>query len=262
MRVEQEATEWDELAEVQFRERADKIERLGDLGVEYRQIEEDFREDWAKKQDKYQEEPEKQKKYKRFLIRKHELGARINRAEAKVAARGMEQYQILELDQIATREDVENSIEVASAELYGDRLKDLREAIGEEPDEELKQRRLERLNRTLGLVEEHIYYKYRENRRIDANEARQYERGRTAAHNEMVKQLNWMNEMAENYEVERMTCRDFVTSEGYDQSKDVGGRVGERMKVDRSMVERFFSKAYKHQVNRLIKKLERTRDFY
>ena len=48
MRVEQEAIGWDELAEVQFKERAEKIERLGDLGAEYRQIEEDFREDWAK----------------------------------------------------------------------------------------------------------------------------------------------------------------------------------------------------------------------
>ncbi len=242
---------WDEMPdykEVKAVEDEQNKEKLKTLGLEYRALERDFGQEFTDADDK--------KERLNYTIKKYEDRVRHNRFLAKLARSSMKsEYGLAEFEGIVVDRPGE-TIEAKSGVMYAERLGDLKEAIrGSELGEDEKRADLEGLGRTLGLVMAHIERQFDE--ASDDFEAKANDRARTEAHNQVIEQLNWMNEVAEKYGVRRFCCRDFLTSRGYNKNSDFNGALGRRMKSDRAIVERYFELAYKERVENIRRKLGR-----
>lgn len=257
-------SEWERLTEfeeVQANERAESTEKLGELGREYRKVERDFKKEMDAKSNRYAEDPKKQEEYNRFIIEKYESRIRENRFLARINADFITNpYYLAGIEKLSI-DRPEDTVEAKSGIMYGKRLADLRKSIldGEGEDAQ-KEADIKRVGETLGLVLDHISYQYQ--RPKGEMESRMSDVHRTESHNKMIDQLNWLNEKAEERGVKRFTCRDFITSRGYDRTRDAYGEYGRRMKDDRMIVEKYFDVAFGERVDRMKRTLEREAEFY
>ena len=76
-----------------------------------------------------------------------------------------------------------------------------------------------------------------------------YQNKRREAHNNLIRHLNYMNDLARKYGVRPFTFRNFETNDfAYSEKLDVGGHTNARADYDRSIVEAYcriaFSSAY------------------
>lgn len=255
-------SEWDDLTDfdsIMEREKVERTEKLTTLGQEYRQLERDFREEFAEKRNKFADDEEKQAEYNVFILKKFEGRVRHNRFLSALHGESMDPYELAKIDGAHLgMNEIENSIEVKSGDYYGARMKSLREAIeGSDIEEEEKKADRDRMAETLDLVLSHVEFEFQQPQ--DSFESKMWDINKTEMHNKVIDQLNWLNEIAEKYGTERFTCRDFVTSRGHSPGRDhdVGGAMGRKMLSDRAIVKQYFNVAYKERVAGLRRKLER-----
>lgn len=246
--------EWDGMPsyeEVRANERAESTEALKSLGAEFRKLERDFAAGFPEAQKKYPDEPERQAKYMDFYVRKYEGWLRHNRFLAGLNVRTAEitnPYYLGGLERIAVSDPME-SIEVASARFYSERLSAVQEVATPEEKEVLRE--------TFAKVEEHLLYEYTP--RADVDET--YDVNRAAAHNRMIEQLNTMNGIAEAHGLTPFTARNFRTSVGYREKNDPNRMYGQQLSSDRAIVARYFDAALPDKVAPLRRKLERENRF-
>ena len=73
----------------------------------------------------------------------------------------------------------------------------------------------------------------------------QYQNNRKNKHNNMIERLNNINELAEKYNVTRLTFRNFITNDfPYDARRDSRGETNARAEYDRSSVENYIRTAF------------------
>lgn len=72
-----------------------------------------------------------------------------------------------------------------------------------------------------------------------------YHRVRNSSHNQMIKQLNQLNDLARAHGLKPFTPRNFMTNDFvYEQKRDSGGYLNSRAEYDRETVLGYFSQVF------------------
>ena len=151
--------------------------------------------------------------------------------------------------------NVYKTIEAQAGQYFDSRYSALIHAINSGPQENAESARktTREFNRS---VEEHLEWKYMSPEEKEKIPNLTYESERTKAHNAVIKSMNKMNALAEQYNVRRFTVRDFWPSDLVDQRLQTP-EIAERMRYDRDIVEAYYDFAYSGEIERRNKKLER-----
>lgn len=134
-----------------------------------------------------------------------------------------------------------DTIEAQAGHFYFERSKALDDAI-RASDDPKRNEDLAKLGSFLSSVQEHLNYKYMDMRGSDAWEFESYDRKRTKAHNDLIRHLNSLNDLARKYGVRPFTMRNFWTSEKSLRSDPEP--VKQRMRHDRHQVEAYCRNAF------------------
>lgn len=135
------------------------------------------------------------------------------------------------------------SIEATAGDYYFERSRALNNAI-KQSNSNTKEEDLEIVQSLFTFVAEYIYasidYETRRHN-VDA-----YHQRRMGAHNELIKHLNRLNNLAEQYSVRRFTFRNFETNDSfrYIRALDTGGYTDSRSEYDRGTVASYCRRAF------------------
>lgn len=135
-------------------------------------------------------------------------------------------------------------------------LKEAIEAVGGEGAEE----DLEFVKGFYPKVAEHLDFKYMSPDEVQAYGFQEYDERRTRSHNDVIKYLNGLNDLARKYQVRPLTMRNFWPSDlrGKDSQTPAMAQV---MSYDRSLVERYYENAFADDVKQRSAKLRRNMPF-
>ena len=155
--------------------------------------------------------------------------------------------------------NLDEAIEARSGDYFTQRARALREAI-EASDEKTKQSDLSLVGSFWSSVAEHLEYRYttqaelRDQYGDDMWSLQQFDERRTASHNDAIKHLNYLNDLARKYGTRPFTPRNFWTSQNQRQTP----AMSSRMSYDRHVFESFYTHAFgKESVDRIRRKHER-----
>jgi hypothetical protein len=140
------------------------------------------------------------------------------------------------------------TIEAQAGRFYHERISNLREAIQSSGDKQA-QEELDYIKGFYNTVMVHLDYKYMTRDEIIDFGHKEYEDSRTLAHNNAIKHLNGLNELAKKYHVRPLTVRNFWPSDLREEKKQTAA-VREVMQYDRHSVEGYYATAFSSEVQR------------
>ena len=171
----------------------------------------------------------------------------------------MEYEADVEAAMFSSESHLDEAIEARSGDYYTERSRALRDAINAS-DEKTKQSDLSLLGSFWSSVAEHLEYRYttqaelRDQYGDDMWSLQQFDERRTASHNDAIKHLNYLNDLARKYGTRPFTPRNFWTSQNQRQTP----AMSSRMSYDRHVFESFYTHAFgKESVDRIRRKHER-----
>ncbi|MBR6134048.1 hypothetical protein IKQ38_01025 [Candidatus Saccharibacteria bacterium] len=171
----------------------------------------------------------------------------------------MEYEADVEAAMFSSESHLDEAIEARSGDYYTERSRALRDAINAS-DEKTKQSDLSLLGSFWSSVAEHLEYRYttqaelRDQYGDDMWSLQQFDERRTASHNDAIKHLNYLNDLARKYGTRPFTPRNFWTSQNQRQTP----AMSNRMSYDRHVFESFYTHAFgKESVDRIRRKHER-----
>ena len=171
----------------------------------------------------------------------------------------MEYEADVEAAMFSSESHLDEAIEARSGDYYTERSRALRDAINAS-GEKTKQSDLSLLGSFWSSVAEHLEYRYttqaelRDQYGDDMWSLQQFDERRTASHNDAIKHLNYLNDLARKYGTRPFTPRNFWTSQNQRQTP----AMSSRMSYDRHVFESFYTHAFgKESVDRIRRKHER-----
>ena len=152
-------------------------------------------------------------------------------------------YDLADVQNLGAVEPHE-TVEAATGIFYDERVNALRDQIATAAPTPETEAEKELLRRTWSKVNNYI------NANRDYDLLREsydsYHNTRRHCHNEMIKQLNAINLLAEKYGTKRFTARNFMTNDfKYQQSRDRTGMLNLRANYDRETVLAYFRTAFR-----------------
>ena len=180
-------------------------------------------------------------------------------ADLRRRGRGNGLYELAALQQLGNGVEPEETIEAASGIFYHERAEQLAQALraaGADGEADLK---------TMGLTWRKVmnYLEATHDYDLLHEDYHSYQNGRRAAHNEMIRQLNTLNDLAERYQTPRFTIRNFMTNDFYyEVRRDPGRALDHRANYDRESVMAYFALAFQQDFERERKRGERKERFY
>lgn len=150
---------------------------------------------------------------------------------------------------------IARSIEVFAANFFDERSNALVQAIRENGGTDDEVRTVTSFYKS---VNDHLYFKYMTPSEKRDYGDREYERSRTHAHNNAIKHLNKLNELARKYGTRPFTPRDFLPSDLTGQTE----AMKRKMRYDRDAVEEYYAVAFSDEEERAKKRFDRTANFY
>lgn len=180
-------------------------------------------------------------------------------ADLRQRGRGNGMYELAALQQLGSGVEPEETIEAASGIFYHERAEQLAQvlrAAGADGEADLK---------TMGLTWRKVmnYLEATHDYDLLHEDYHSYQNGRRAAHNEMIRQLNTLNDLAERYQTPRFTIRNFMTNDFYYEARrDPGRALDHRANYDRESVMAYFALAFQQDFERERKRGERKEQFY
>lgn len=180
-------------------------------------------------------------------------------ADLRQRGRGNGMYELAALQQLGSGVEPEDTIEAASGIFYHERAEQLAQvlrAAGADGEADLK---------TMGLTWRKVmnYLEATHDYDLLHEDYHSYQNGRRAAHNEMIRQLNTLNDLAERYQTPRFTIRNFMTNDFYYEARrDPGRALDHRANYDRESVMAYFALAFQQDFERERKRGERKERFY
>jgi len=155
-------------------------------------------------------------------------------------------YILARVQQLRAVEPAE-TIEAASGAFFTERMANLRGAINNASDNAQEERDLKFINNTWQRVYDYITAATDYESMHESHS--QYQLVRRSRHNEMIKQLNGLNQLAEAYGTPRFTLRNFMTNDFYyRQANDKGGWLNIRANYDRETVLSYFKTVYADRI--------------
>lgn len=171
---------------------------------------------------------------------------------------GLEQKAEAIQNMVASTSNVELSktVEAQSGNYYYERIGALREAIQDFGGDDAE-KDLEFLNDFYPAVMKHLEFKYKTPEEIQSYGAEMYDSKRTRSHNDVIKHLNGLNDLARKYGTRPLTLRNFWPSDlcSVDNQTPAIAKV---MRYDRYTVEEFYSIAFSSDVRRKEAEFERS----
>lgn len=180
-------------------------------------------------------------------------------ADLRRRGRGNGLYELAALQKLGSGVEPEETIEAASGIFYHERAEQLAQALraaGADGEADLK---------TMGLTWRKVmnYLEATHDYDLLHEDYHSYQNGRRAAHNEMIRQLNTLNDLAERYQTPRFTIRNFMTNDFYYEARrDPGRALDHRANYDRESVMAYFALAFQQDFERERKRGERKERFY
>lgn len=180
-------------------------------------------------------------------------------ADLRRRGRGNGLYELAALQKLGSGVEPEDTIEAASGIFYHERAEQLAQALraaGADGAADLK---------TMGLTWRKVmnYLEATHDYDLLHEDYHSYQNGRRAAHNEMIRQLNTLNDLAERYQTPRFTIRNFMTNDFYYEARrDPGRALDHRANYDRESVMAYFALAFQQDFERERKRGERKERFY
>ena len=148
------------------------------------------------------------------------------------------------------------TIEAQAGNFYFERTKALREAILAS-DPKTAEQDLAYLNAFPGVVARHLDFKYMTREEIIDYGPSEQDRQRTAAHNEVIRHLNGLNDLARKYGTRPFTVRNFWPSDERRKTQ----AVQKVMRYDRDIVEEYYAIAFSGEVRKREAEQERFRRY-
>lgn len=133
--------------------------------------------------------------------------------------------------------------EVYAGNFYEERTEILKQKILENPNPKERDAQL----KILGDLPDKVCSHIEAERDFDLKkiDERAYLNARKNAHNSLIRNLNEINKLADNYNVRRLTFRNFLTNDDrYDEYKDIYLDTDGRYEYDRSSVEKYMRIAF------------------
>lgn len=164
-----------------------------------------------------------------------------------------EQYMITSADD----RELHKTIEAQAGHFYYERIADLKKAI-EDADGDKED--LQYLKEFYPTVVKHLDFKYIPRDEVKEYGYQAYEDSRTRSHNNVIKHINGINELARQYGVRPLTMRDFWPSDSIrkEEQTPAESRV---MRYDRDIVEEYYAIAFSSEVKRRNAKQDQDRRF-
>ncbi|MBR3144059.1 hypothetical protein IKF12_02565 [Candidatus Saccharibacteria bacterium] len=155
--------------------------------------------------------------------------------------------------------ELHKTIEAQAGNYYDERDRALRQAIKDSGKPESEED-LMYLNSFYPAVAHHLEYKYMTPSTIRDYGADRYERERTRAHNDAIRRLNGINDLARKYRTRPFTARNFATSDLV--NKNAQSLATQRvMRYDRDIVEEYYAIAFSYEVRDIKAKFEHESKF-
>ena len=153
-----------------------------------------------------------------------------------------EQYMITSADD----SELHKTIEAQAGNFYYSRMADIKKAIEDAggDKEEIKY-----LNEFYPTVVEHLDFKYMSKEEVRDRGVKETESNRTKAHNDVIKRINGVNDLARKYHVRPLTVRNFLPSD-VRRKEDQTPAVSRVMRYDRDIIEEYYEIAFSREVQR------------
>lgn len=167
-------------------------------------------------------------------------------------------YDIADLQRIGSGTlNAPESIEAASSIFYNERVAALKQKIEQNaatPEEAESQ--IDLLGNTWSKVK--AYLDATKDIETMHSNINKYHSHRNTSHNAMIRQLNQMNDLAEKYQTERFTPRNFITNDyEYNEYRDKNHELYRRTRYDRDSVLGYFTGVFSDEFLRSQKYIER-----
>lgn len=140
------------------------------------------------------------------------------------------------------------TIEAQAGRFYHERISNLREAIQSSGDKQA-QEELDYVKGFYNTVMVHLDYKYMTRDEVIDFGYEEHDKSQIFAHNNVIKHLNGLNELAKKYHVRPLTVRNFWPSD-LREEKDQTAAVRDVMRYDRHSVEGYYATAFSSEVQK------------
>jgi len=142
--------------------------------------------------------------------------------------------------------DLTKTVEAQAGNFYRVRMRELQDAIlGSKNEGALMD--LRHIHDFPTAVMNHLDFKYMTPDEI--SDTHEYDRRRTASHNDVIRKLNNLNNLAKKYGVRPLTARNFWPSDVRDKN-DQTPAVSEMMAYDRNVVVAYYTVAFSSEIAR------------
>ena len=146
--------------------------------------------------------------------------------------------------------DLKGTVEAYAGNYYFDRKQALENAIKEsDKTEKEKEKDISALDNFVSAVYTHIDYKYATQDEQRDYGIERFDRDRTRAHNEAMKQLNNINDLAREYGTKPFTVRNFHPSDTVSKNRQTQAE-STIFRYDRNIVEEYYAYAFASKVSR------------
>ena len=151
--------------------------------------------------------------------------------------------------------ELNKTVEAQAGNYYYERIGMLRDAIQSFGGEDAK-KELEYLNGFYPAVMKHLEFKYLTPEEIQGYGAEMYDSKRTKSHNEVIKHLNGLNDLARKYGTRPLTFRNFWPSDLCNINNQTPA-IADVMRYDRYTVEEYYTIAFSSDVRKKEREFER-----
>lgn len=156
-----------------------------------------------------------------------------------------------------SEEALNNTVEAQAGQFYRERATALSEAIKASGNNEC-QKDLEYIARFPGVVAKHLGFKYMSKRKYDEDYAYNpaiYETSRTNSHNDVIKHLNGLNNLAQKYGTRPFTPRNFWSSNIRSVAEQTPA-MSAVLRYDRDIVEEYYFNVFPDLVEEKVRAKE------
>lgn len=151
--------------------------------------------------------------------------------------------------------ELHKTIEAQAGNFYYERMDALKQAIEDSNDDKAEED-LNYLKDFYPAVVEHLDFKYMSPEDVRNYGYDEYESKRTRVHNDVIKHLNGVNDLAKKYHTRPLTMRNFWSSDLVRMSAQTPA-ISKVMRYDRDIVEEYYEIAFSSEVKRRKAKQER-----
>lgn len=140
------------------------------------------------------------------------------------------------------------TIEAQAGNYYHERSTALKQAI-ESSGQPESEKDLNSIREFYFAIMDHLDYRYEDPERVFSMGVKEFDKQRTMSHNNVIKHLNELNDLARKYHVRPFTLRNFCPSDARPKEKQTPA-IADLMAYDRYSVQSYYTIAFSSEVKR------------